>query len=472
MTFPHQVDGPDPTVQPHIWQQRWITDGAWICGLVGAMTVLFCGFWFSATGTLQTGIFLFGRQWTDNPVDSALSALVLCAGMMVSVELLRLYRRDRHVFFRLDPDLQSGYLWRFLRGSLANYFSYLALFTLVIAFYQAANEYGFNRSSTFYEPWFRFLDIAWLCYLWGGLPYVLLTRAIRHDPQADQRDPAELFRRLCLWCAGALSRRKKQRAEFTESDKKIALGLLIKIFFAPLMTIFFCEQFQYLVNNFHYLSNALPALIHAGQYNHSLFNRDMFGAASSMVFSIDVALAWCGYITASRWLDNQIASAEPTLAGWLVCVLCYPPLQQIPGLYFSIPSDQAMLSIQHPWLVSLFTLLIIASYLVYMSATLFFGVRFSNLTNRGIIRRGPFAWVRHPAYASKNIAWWFVMFPFVIYSIPTTGIGAAIFATLSLIAMTGLYYLRALTEERHLLSDPCYQEYCRQVKYRFIPGLL
>jgi protein-S-isoprenylcysteine O-methyltransferase Ste14 len=34
-----------------------------------------------------------------------------------------------------------------------------------------------------------------------------------------------------------------------------------------------------------------------------------------------------------------------------------------------------------------------------------------------------------------------------------------------------IYFLRAVTEERHLSSDPDYLAYCKRVPYRFIPGV-
>ena len=42
-----------------------------------------------------------------------------------------------------------------------------------------------------------------------------------------------------------------------------------------------------------------------------------------------------------------------------------------------------------------------------------FGFRFSNLTHRGILTHGPYAWTKHPAYLSKNLFWWFAVLPFL-----------------------------------------------------------
>ena len=41
------------------------------------------------------------------------------------------------------------------------------------------------------------------------------------------------------------------------------------------------------------------------------------------------------------------------------------------------------------------------------------GPRFSNLTHRGILTHGPYAWSKHPAYLSKNLFWWLSSLPFL-----------------------------------------------------------
>ena len=53
---------------------------------------------------------------------------------------------------------------------------------------------------------------------------------------------------------------------------------------------------------------------------------------------------------------------------------------------------------------------------VYAWATVAFGFRFSNLTHRGILTHGPYAWTKHPAYVSKNLFWWCAVLPFLATS--------------------------------------------------------
>ena len=107
-------------------------------------------------------------------------------------------------------------------------------------------------------------------------------------------------------------------------------------------------------------------------------------------------------------------------------------------------------------------IIIIFLYTIFVWGTVALGVRFSNLSNKGINGRGPYGFIRHPAYASKNIAWWFEHMQYM------KG-GSNI---LPLICWNIVYTLRAITEERHLMKDPAYRAYCKKVKYRFIPGLI
>jgi protein-S-isoprenylcysteine O-methyltransferase Ste14 len=103
-------------------------------------------------------------------------------------------------------------------------------------------------------------------------------------------------------------------------------------------------------------------------------------------------------------------------------------------------------------------------------ATFSLGTKCSNLTNRGIVSTGAYGIVRHPAYISKNLSWFLMAIPIIGLSITTWSINWI--ALISIIGWMIIYFLRAITEERHLMQDSDYREYCKKVKYRFIPGLL
>jgi protein-S-isoprenylcysteine O-methyltransferase Ste14 len=88
------------------------------------------------------------------------------------------------------------------------------------------------------------------------------------------------------------------------------------------------------------------------------------------------------------------------------------------------------------------------------------GFRASNLTNRGIVKTGPYRFVRHPAYAVKVLIWF------------TQGIFFGQFGVFIMAGFAIIYFLRAWTEERHLSMDPDYVEYMKLVRWRFIPGVI
>jgi len=86
-----------------------------------------------------------------------------------------------------------------------------------------------------------------------------------------------------------------------------------------------------------------------------------------------------------------------------------------------------------------------------------FGIRFSNLTYRGVLTNGPYRFTRHPAYLAKNLFWWASVLPFLV----TTGsVADAVRNSFFLLIVNAIYYWRARTEEAHLLAeDPKYVEY-------------
>jgi protein-S-isoprenylcysteine O-methyltransferase Ste14 len=113
------------------------------------------------------------------------------------------------------------------------------------------------------------------------------------------------------------------------------------------------------------------------------------------------------------------------------------------------------------------------SLAIYSWASLALGLKASNLTNRGIVSRGPYAFVRHPAYAAKNLAWWIGALPNLYFLFAAGHAKATAYALFALCGWTAIYALRAITEERHLLlADNGYAQYMARVKWRFIPRVI
>ncbi|QGN54380.1 isoprenylcysteine carboxylmethyltransferase family protein [Novosphingobium sp. Gsoil 351] len=178
------------------------------------------------------------------------------------------------------------------------------------------------------------------------------------------------------------------------------------------------------------------------------------------MFVVDVQIAMVGYLLTCKPLDAHIRSANPHLDGWLAALICYPPFilmgQGGPLDYHPASADWAVWLGAHPTLLWTWGAALVTLTAIYAWATVAFGLRFSNLTYRGVLTNGPYAFTRHPAYLSKNAFWWLSTLPFL-----TTGTTAdAIRNTAILALVSAVYWWRAKTEERHLAAeDAKYREY-------------
>ena len=268
------------------------------------------------------------------------------------------------------------------------------------------------------------------------------------------------------------------KAGLSPAAKQAGLALLLKFFFAPLM-INWC-------------------LIHAGDMSGSivqfidsvkngvsgvmLFDSSLFWAGFQLILFVDTFLFTLGYIVETPALRNRIRSVDPTFFGWAICLACYPPFNDFTGRFLewqssdfpqfgSLPIDVSQTA--KNWLHVAANVTLLLSLAIYSWASVALGFKASNLTNRGIVSRGPYSVVRHPAYAAKNLAWWIGALPnlYLIFSSGNLRHGA--YALLALCGWTAIYALRAITEERHLLmGGNGYAEYMARVRWRFIPRVI
>jgi protein-S-isoprenylcysteine O-methyltransferase Ste14 len=182
-----------------------------------------------------------------------------------------------------------------------------------------------------------------------------------------------------------------------------------------------------------------------------------------LLFVIDVQIGTVGYLLTLRPLDAHIRSGNPFLAGWVAALICYPPFVFVTMGSGGILQYEYQTAGWGHWLAGhdallwIWAALLLSLTAVYAWATFAFGIRFSNLTYRGVVTNGPYRFTRHPAYVSKNLFWWLSAMPFLV----TTGSWLeAVRNTVFLAIISGIYYWRARTEEAHLLSeDSKYREY-------------
>jgi protein-S-isoprenylcysteine O-methyltransferase Ste14 len=439
---------------------------SYLAGFAGTIAVLGMGYLASRRKVLTEG---WKLPWglSDGPQDVALSmafVLLVVSIVMFAVELAIRLDVDRGKIIKLAPDIKEGRYGPFLLKCLLVYIVEIGIISVAIGFYKTANEYGYlsNNANGYYHPWFAVLETFLKIYLFGAPLYIIATRALQHAPSSDRKQAAFTVLKLVRLGWAKITRDEDADiAPFDRYDKSALLGLGVKVFFVPLMTVFFSDQFTHLVKNFDYLRGD----------NITFGVKDFHNVSYTIVFSVDVGLAWAGYVVTSRWIKNTLFSTEPTWEGWSVALLCYPPINRVMGNYYSTPNESGFFQIPNPQVVMFLAICSALSFTVYTSATVMFGLRFSNLTHRGIITTGPYALIRHPAYASKNFSWWCVMFPYVLYEIWTTKSPMPLLQVVGMVIMTALYYRRAITEEEHLSRDPEYRIYMKKVPYRYIPGV-
>ncbi len=258
------------------------------------------------------------------------------------------------------------------------------------------------------------------------------------------------------------------RAALSPAAKQAGLALLLKFFFAPLMI-------NWCLNHVADMANSVLHVIEgmrAGVSGRELFDSSLFWACFQLILFVDTLLFTLGYIIEIPALGNRIRSVDPTFFGWFICLACYPPFNDFTGRFLEWQSSDFP-SFENSTVHYLANVTLLISLGIYSWASVALGFKASNLTNRGIVSHGPYAYVRHPAYIAKNLAWWIGALPTLYVAFASGDARVAGYSLLALCGWTAIYALRAITEERHLLlMDNGYAQYMEQVKWRFIPRVI
>lgn len=271
-------------------------------------------------------------------------------------------------------------------------------------------------------------------------------------------------RRILLYLREWAARRALP--DFGLEERRAALTLVLKFYFVPLMLAYLVINTQVVARSWKAFTTEDPATAYAIGLNTSFCLLVM-----AVLYLIDVVFFSVGYMVEARSCDNEIRSVDPTVLGWACCLVCYPPFNQI-GFAFLSWQQVDTADFATPLIQTVLACISIAAVAIFAVASISLGFRASNLTNRGIVNRGPYRWVRHPAYTMKNLASWIVALPALADAFAMS-ISQGLWILICVILWTLVYVLRALTEERHLLMiDNGYSEYKAAVRYRFIPGLV
>lgn len=367
---------------------------------------------------------------------SIVSFLVACAGVRyfddvpVELAIIALFASIvvPHLAFKRLPAYAAAVSGRAaLARALTKLLGLYATYLIVAALY-------------FVFPYYREMQADALWSVGQLVLPVLVVLAPFYVWETDRRmvDPHD-----ALYMVGRLVR--GQTADLQpEIIRQYALSWLVKAFFLPLMLGFAIVDLQW------WQTVDVDSVMTAP--------RAWYEIAYRFLFFTDVAFAAIGYVMTLKLFDGHIRSTEPTMSGWLVCIVCYPPFWDFFYRNYAAYEDGYYWGDHFPLGTTIGTIwgcMILASVIFYVWSGLSFGIRFSNLTHRGIITAGPFRLTKHPAYISKNIAWWLISIPFV----SSAGVTEGLRMSLLLLFVNVIYILRARTEERHLSADPVYRDY-------------
>jgi protein-S-isoprenylcysteine O-methyltransferase Ste14 len=286
-------------------------------------------------------------------------------------------------------------------------------------------------NGSFYDPLWRFLRRFALSFAIATPLYIFIV-------DGQMRDPRDAY-----WQLGRVMLGKWRDAN-KAAIGNLYLTWLVKGYFVPIM--------------FVWLSNSTHNVVNFDLSMASWSNLKAYDFLYDFIFFIDLLFCTVGYAMSFRVTDSHVRTAEPTFLGWGVALFCYPPFYNMFSRQY-VPYDAASFGswlAPHPNLRWAWAFVVLGLITIYVLATIAFGVRFSNLTHRGILTNGPYRFTKHPAYVSKNISWWMVSVPFLL----TDGhVTSSIKRCIALGIINFMYFMRAKTEERHLSRDPIYVAY-------------
>lgn len=222
--------------------------------------------------------------------------------------------------------------------------------------------------------------------------------------------------------------------------------------------IAFLKEMFGLAINYSNASGFLPAL-----WQFIDDTSDMWITIMLMLTNLIFAVS---YLTELDLFKNKIQSIDTTPLGVISCIICYYPVILLTNQI--IPQhNEELIPVENLGLRIFLNILTVLVNFGALLAVARLGTKSGNLTNRGIETRFPYSVIRHPNYSMQICYIILTSIPVLLLSGYSLLWKAIIIV--GIIAWIGIYYLRAITEERHLIKDTAYREYAKVVKYRFIP---
>lgn len=236
-------------------------------------------------------------------------------------------------------------------------------------------EYGLSRGV-----------VSWYGTYWHFLRYIAIV-ALPLTPfyfwWTDTRlvNPQDGY-----WHVGMLLLRR----DFSAADWKVLgahfAGWAVKAYFLALMITFLNNDVRILARNLRGITDFKQLLQYDFLYN--------------LNYTVDLLFCVVGYTVTLRLFDLHIRSTEPTFFGWVIALIVYEPFASLVTFKLYLHYDDDIY--WDNWLTGwptirmVWPVFIIALASMYSLSTVAFGLRFSNLTYRGIITGGPYRFSKHP----------------------------------------------------------------------------
>ncbi|MEE8379949.1 MAG: methyltransferase [Gammaproteobacteria bacterium] len=382
--------------------------------------------------------------------DYAFLPVIVLGVLYAALYFIRQCRHGSDYF--IDGKISINIL---IRRAIARYMVWLVVLYAGYQFYLLFPIYNTVQ----HHPTHRLFESFLHWYLWLGIPYFVLTLTFKASRREDFYDPAvrmiHIVKQIILRALRGDNRASVFYVLRNRYNRKIFLNWVMRAYFIPVMV----EQIA-------------PTTINSLDSLYRELNGHDYMALMLMLIAIlllaeilNVAVAYC---LESRWLENRSRSIDLTVGGWLVCVSCYPPLNELTTTAFvfaphlSDSSTEALLFSNEIFFYSAKTLeALLLGVLVYIELTL--GTSMANITFKKLQTRGPYSLVRHPGTTFKLLFWLAQSFIYKKFWTVKYLFGFVMWGS--------IYILRALSEERHLSKFREYQAYRKKVKKRFIPGI-
>ncbi len=258
-----------------------------------------------------------------------------------------------------------------------------------------------------------------------------------------------------------------------EQEQQAFMSFFVKAFFGVYCVILLCNQYlPSLGYNIDFLKVMFAqakqyigstGIVGGGISQYIIDTGDMW---VKIIFTVTTSVFAISYLTELDLFKNKIKSSDTTPLGILSCIICYYPIIILTNKFIQV-TQNSLIPVDNQTVLVILNILVIMANFGSMIAILRLGTKAGNLTNRGIVTGFPYNIIRHPDYTMRVCYIIFTTIP--LYLIQSEYVGEKIFITIGTLAWIYIYYLRSITEERHLIKDEKYQQYVEKVKYRFIP---